>query len=258
MSKLILVVTAMVFVGITAFCAEPPTVYESEGFSLKIAPDGIMHSLKVGNEMLAKSVILHGTYKIISGDNHDARFFQSGKNSPPLVTRADNNVLVYEISGELSNKKYSPGASYSEKITVSPFEIKVEREVETKVELASNDKVFMDIITFFPGPLKNRGMRFISPAGKDETRVIPQEYSEAGKLHISIMKSLKISLESGTLEILSGEKTHLSIMDCRSWKEDAIRVDICESFLWKNPPYIFPAGTKFKWAYTMKYMRYDD
>jgi hypothetical protein len=113
-------------------------------------------------------------------------------------------------------------------------------------------KVFMDIITFFPGSLKNRGMRFISPAGKDETRVIPQEYSEAGKLHIIGMKSLKISLESGTLEILPGEKTNLIIVDCRSWKEDAIRVDICESFQWKNEPYVFPAGTKFKWAYTMK------
>jgi hypothetical protein len=233
--------------------------YESSGFLCNIKPDGSIQNLKIGDTLVVKQSLLFGKYKVIKEEKHDQRFFQSHKKKSLLlkVKSVGKNSFLVKKTGTLSNKKYKPAANYIEKIAFSPNKIAFEYEIETLVPLASKSSIFCSL-TYLPlETFVNKGFKVTMLDNKEKLMVFPQKYSDASKLHLTA-KDIKISLEKGIFEIAAGEGSSFSLSDTRSYKGDKFRIDLKEEITWRSKPVVFPAGKKFKWSFTLLFLKKEE
>lgn len=233
--------------------------YESKVFSCKITPEGRLTDLKANGKLLVQNLLLHGSYKILKGEKHDRRFFPRREKDHPLnLKKEEDNKYELKKTGTLSNKKYKPGAKYSEEIELSPDEIEMEFEVETCVgELASQGGIFLTILYLPQEIYANRGFKITTTKEKSELKVFPQTFSKDSALHMGGIKEIQISLDEGIFQITAGENTEFRLQDTRSWGAKGFRLDISEITPWQPKPVVFPVGKKFKWSYKMTYKAHE-
>ena len=184
---------AMVSIAVlAATCAsaqqpvQSPYDYKSDGLSCTVWSDGSVHNLKAGDVTVLKDIGLLGNYLIAKDKpKHDARYFQGTDDSVQATVKdTGSNTFVIEKTGTMNNAMFAPGGKFTEKVTLSPFEINFEYEVET-----------------------------------------------------------------------TPDKTLIYMGDTRSYGGKEFRFDFMEEYAWKSEPYVFPAGTKFKWSFTIKYQK---
>ena len=232
--------------------------YKSNGFSCTIDRSGVIRQLTADNMLLIQYSCILGNYKILKDKKHDNRFFQAFERKYPLfIKQISENSYEFKKTGTLSNKKYKPGAKYTEKIILSQNQIEFKFELELLTPLASQSRVFCSLIYLPPDTFSNRGFRLTKSDGKSKLMVFPQTYSKDTKLHISSIKNIMISLQNGVFEIVANEGSHFAISDTRSYKGKNFRIDISENTPWKSKATVFPKGKIFKWSYKYIYKKTD-
>ena len=238
---------------------QAPYDYKSEGFSCTVWPDGSVHSLKADGAMVLSDIGLLGNYLIPKDKpKHDARYFQGTDDSVQATVKdTGGNTFVIEKNGTLNNKMFAPGGKFTEKVTLSPFEINFDYEVETTTEYQASGPVFCTL-TYAPiAAFAGRGYKSVHATGKEAMTVFQKDFDAKTKLHLADVKNLKISLEKGVVEFATPDKVNFFMSDTRSYGGKEFRFDFKEEYAWKNEPYVFPAGTKFKWSFTIKYQKAD-
>jgi hypothetical protein len=236
---------------------QSPYDYKSDGFSCTVWSDGSVHNLKAGDVTVLKDIGLLGNYQIPKDKpKHDARYFQGTDDSVQATVKdTGSNTFVIEKTGTMNNAMYAPGGKFTEKVTLSPFEINFDYEVETTTEYQGSGAIFTSL-TYAPvESLADRGYKSMHVTGKEAMTVFQKVFDAKNQLHITGVKNLKISLEKGIVEFATPDKTIMYMGDTRGYGGKEFRFDFMEEYAWKSDPYVFPAGTKFKWSFTIKYQK---
>jgi hypothetical protein len=231
--------------------------YKSNNLSCEITTSGAIRQLTADGALIIKNSYLHGKYVIIKGEKHDRRFFQKFEKEHPVKSKkTGENSYIFKKTGILSNKKHTSGASYTEKISLSPHEMKIEFEIKLLVPLASKSSIFCSINNLPLETFISKGFRLTHTKGKSELMVFQQNYSKATGLHTTGVKDIMISLEKGVFKITADKGADLSISDTRSYKGKSFRVDIKKAIPWKSKAVEFSAGKTFKWSFKLAYEKF--
>lgn len=254
----------MVLAGITAFVAgtgllsaqdaqEMPKgfSYSSPKLSLDLNGGGGIKSLRLGDTTVINNGVVHGTYKY-KGEKHDNRFFQKYKSaSPMMVKKTGDNTYEATVKCALGNKKYKEAATFTETVAMTPTAITFTYDLELLVPLASQSHLFSTILYCPAKTLAGRGFKVTKKNDATEMKTFPPVYEKNNRLHAAGEKAVMISLKNGVLSMDSAEGSAMSMIDTRSWGGKKFRFDFAQRVPWKSKPKTFPAGTKFKWSFTI-------
>ena len=218
------------------------TQYKSSGFSAEITSYGGIRNLKIGDKVFIRHLFLSGDYVPAAGvDKHDARFFQFQEKSLSTISRPD----------VLGNEKYPQGATYNEKITLTPNRISAEYEVEITVPMAANMNIFRTLCEI-PLSFAGCGYKAETTEGKELMAVVPREYSKADSLKV-FAKKLAFAVSGGVITVEGEPGSVMFFYDGRSWKDDHLRLDISQQMPWNEKPVTYQPGAKSKWSFTISY-----
>ncbi len=253
MKKSVLAVAAVLSLLIPFTGSAEDTQYKSAGFSAEITSYGGIRNLKIGDKVFIRHLFLSGDYVPVAGvDKHDARFFQFQEKSLSTISRPDADTMIIERKAAvLGNEKYPQGATYNEKITLTPNRISAEYEVEITVPMAANMNIFRTLCEI-PLSFAGCGYKAETTEGKELMAVVPREYSKADSLKI-FAKKLAFAVSGGVITVEGEPGSVMFFYDGRSWKDDHLRLDISQQMPWNEKPVTYQPGAKSKWSFTISY-----
>jgi hypothetical protein len=230
-------------------------VYTSEELCCTVDARGVITDLRTGGEILVKHLYLHGSYK-----QPHLRFFQGQeRESKPLEKWVrDGGVTVLRTGGILTAKDASGAtgeAKYGQAFTLSPTRIDVECEVELLTACENTGGSFISIHSLPPETLAMRGYQRIATDGKIARAVFPEGYTKETAPRLGRLQELRVVLPEGHLVFVAGENTAFSLSDTRSYGGKEYRLDVGQIVSWQETPRLFPAGTIFRWSYTIAFER---
>lgn len=256
MSKFVLGIFALislnVIVNAESISKPKGDVFTSSGFSCKVNPGGMVGNIKYKGKLLFKSTILFGRY-LTDSKGVDNRFFQRYRKSDPNMTvETVDNKTVVTTKGELANKTFAPGAEYTEKVTLSADMIRFEYELKTAVEFKALANVFRTSLQAPCDTFNNRGAKSTKMNGRQKLAVFPESYQKGSRSEIG-GKSVIIVFDDFKLE-LSGAMPDsvISLEDTRGYGDSKYLFNITQHKGWRSKAWVYPAGTTFKWAFTLK------
>ncbi len=245
MRKLLLTTFCSMALSLSAYAE----VYRSPGFSAEIGTNGVIRNLRFKDMPLAKEIMLNGEYQIPKGvEKHDARFFQTWDYSKKAVFKRDGEKLSFSVKSTLSNKKFKDAADYQVVCVMEPNRISIQSEVTQKIDLQTQLRLFQTHIVM-PASLFGRGVQVIRK-GQEEFKVLPETYNPKFRLGGD---SLRISTEKGILAFSGGKEITFSYMDSRMWGGKDFTLIVNPPAKWTAKPVTHPAGTVWKWDFTMTF-----
>lgn len=228
--------------------------YQSKGLSCNIDKFGNIRSLKTPKTIILDRALIHASPVITSGEKYDSRIFQDRKCSSLKVKDNGENKYSVEIKGELGNKKYKHIADYTTKISFTPDKISLEYEIVTKKAVSFKSYNPFYSLEYAPcASLKNLGYVIINSKDKKQFCQFPPTYTKDNALRQLDVKNLRIIVPDGHVIFDTGEKTTISMSDSRSWGSKNFRIDVKPSYPYSAKPVYFPAGSIFKWTYSISY-----
>ncbi|MFA6101743.1 MAG: hypothetical protein WCV67_08635 [Victivallaceae bacterium] len=229
------------------------TQYKSSGFSAEVTSYGGIKNLKIGDKVFMRHFFLSGDYIPVEGvAKHDPRFFQFLEKSLCDISRPDADTMVIaRKAAVMGNEKYPQGATYNEKITLTPNRISAEYEVEITVPMAANMNIFRALCEL-PLSFAGCGYKAETTDGKELMAVVPREYSKSDSLKV-FAKKLAFAIPGGMITVEGDPSTVLFFYDGRSWNDDHLRLDISQQTAWHEKPVTYQPGAKFKWAFSISY-----
>lgn len=245
MKKLFLTGLCTMVLGVCSYAE----VYQSPGFSAKIGENGLIQDIRYQGVPLINAVNLMGSYKIPEKmEKHDARFFQTWDFSKKAVFKRDGEKLSFTVKSTLSNKKFKDAADYQVVCVMEPNRISIHSKVTQKIDLLTHYRLFQTNVVM-PASLFGRGVQVIRK-GQEEFKVLPETYNPKFRLEGD---SLRISTEKGILAFSGGKEITFSYMDSRMWGGNDFTLIVNPPAKWTAKPVTHPAGTVWKWDFTMTF-----
>ncbi len=224
--------------------------YESAGFSAEIGGSGVIHNLKFAGIPLAKEILITGSYQIPQGEEkYDTRFFQSWDYTNKAQFKREGSKLIITVDSMFSNKKLKDAANYKINCVMEPEKITFSCEVTQKTDLQSDFYIFKTNMLMAPS-LFGHGVKVITGDGQEEFKVLPETYNSKFRLR---GKSVALSTEKGILTLSGGKDVSFDYMDSRMWGGDDFSFTVNPFAKWTPKPVTHPAGTVWKWDYTLTF-----
>lgn len=246
--KLVSLLTIAALAGTVSLSAAEK--YESPGFSAEIGGSGEIRHLKFAGMPLADSIGITGSYELPPGtEKYDSRFFQAWDYSNKAQFKREGTKLAVTVDSTFSNTKLKNAAAYKVVCTLEPEKITFSCEVTQKTALQSSLRIFSSHM-LMPPSLFGRGVKVLTRNGQEEFKVLPETYNPKFRLD---GRSFSLSTEKGILTLSGGKDVTFSFMDSRMWGGKGFSLIANPFGKWTPKPVTHPAGTVWKWDYTLTF-----
>lgn len=261
MKKVLLTSLLLACVGAFATESAPLTKifsYQGKTYQTSIAPSGLLYKGTFGKTEVFRSLSVVGNY-IDTSEKYDTRLFQqSAKEVSATVEELGNNRVRIVSTGTIGNKKYPEAATYRQTTLFEPEGMKIDYQFTSKVPMATRMDIFGSLMNLPLTAVIDRGMACATAKAKNELISIPATCEKGKGIHKGGFLSVKISYPEGIFQAVAGEKTSLSLKDCRNWGEKNFRLDGTPVSYWKNKPETYPAGKVWSWSVEYRFTPHED
>ncbi len=224
--------------------------YESSGFSAEIGGSGVIRDLKYAGMPLATDILISGGYAIPEGvEKHDNRFFQSWDYTNNAQFERNGETLKVTVKSVMASKNPAFQVAYSTVCTLEPQKITFNCEVVQKGELLSDYYPFSSRILMVP-ELFGRGARVLTRNGQEEFKILPETFNPQFRL---TGKEIDLSTPKGILSIRPAAEEWFNYQDSRSWGGKDFSFIVAPPAKWTPKPVPHPAGTTWKWSFTLSF-----
>lgn len=249
-------ICAVLCTGAAAGALTKPFNYRGTQYRLTVSPSGRLENCFTGKEKFFSSLELYGSYEH-PGESYDDRMFQ-GNASPvsTAVEKRDGNRVRLVSTGMLGNAKVRQAAAFEQTVDLEPSGFTMHWKVTSKVPMKTHTLVFSAIMQTPVEPMIDLGI--VAGSQRDQVITIPASCERNKGLRKYGIGIMWFSFPDAILNIVAGEKSCFTALDCRSWGEPLFRLDFTPVSVWKNDLAEYPAGTVREWSAAFRFTPYED
>lgn len=224
--------------------------FASSGFSAELADSGIPYQVKFSQTPLASNIFLNGEYKNPEGKT--VSLYQGSHSQARARFERTGNECQVSIDSVLKTKEGNEIAKYKVREIWTPDKATFEYEATLCREISSQDGIFRTLVQM-PESFFGCGVKETSLHGEENFKVLPKSYEKGFSLHGG---KLSFAVEGkGVFTLESGENSKLALMDSRAWGGKDFSVIAGPIVPWSAKPVVRPAGTTWKWSFTLTFQK---